>query len=125
MYPRDSYLASWSHAAESGTVPIAPAGTALSRKTRGGKLCNFIARAAGGRTCRSPDSGSGRAVGRHQLKMRREEEKMKMVRRQFLHFAGAATAFFAPPYVVRAQAQAPRIGAPLRRLRRAVHAPAQ
>jgi len=37
---------------------------------------------------------------------------MKMVRRQFLHFAGAATAFFAPPYVVRAQAQAPRIGAP-------------
>ena len=50
---------------------------------------------------------------------------MKMVRRQFLHFAGAATAFFAPPYVVRAQAQAPRIGAPLRRLWRAVHAPAQ
>jgi aspartyl-tRNA(Asn)/glutamyl-tRNA(Gln) amidotransferase subunit A len=44
--------------------------------------------------------------------MRREEEKMKMVRRQFLHFAGAATAFFAPPYVVRAQAQAPRIGGP-------------
>jgi len=37
---------------------------------------------------------------------------MKMVRRQFLHFAGAATAFFASPYVVRAQAQAPRIGAP-------------
>ena len=37
---------------------------------------------------------------------------MKMVRRQFLHFAGAATAFFAPPYVVRAQAQAPRIGGP-------------
>ena len=38
-------------AAGSGTVPIAPAGTALSRKTRGGKCCNFIARAAGGRTC--------------------------------------------------------------------------
>ena len=37
---------------------------------------------------------------------------MKMVRRQFLHFAGAATAFFASPYVVRAQAQAPRISAP-------------
>ena len=37
---------------------------------------------------------------------------MKMVRRQFLHFAGAATAFFAPPYVVRAQAQPPRNGAP-------------
>ena len=37
---------------------------------------------------------------------------MKMVRRQLLHFAGAATAFFAPPYVVRAQAQAPRIGGP-------------
>ena len=37
---------------------------------------------------------------------------MKVVRRQFLHFAGAATAFIASPYVVRAQAQAPRIGAP-------------
>ena len=37
---------------------------------------------------------------------------MKMVRRQFLHFAGAATALLASPYVVRAQAQAPRIGAP-------------
>ena len=37
---------------------------------------------------------------------------MKMVRRQFLHFAGAATAFSPSAYVVRAQAQAPRISAP-------------
>jgi hypothetical protein len=35
-----------------------------------------------------------------------------MVRRQFAHFAGAATAFFAPPYVVRSQAQARKIGVP-------------
>ena len=33
-----------------------------------------------------------------------------MVRRQFLHLADAATALFAAPYVVRAQAQAPKIG---------------
>ena len=35
---------------------------------------------------------------------------MQMVRRQFLHFAGAATALFASPYLVRAQA--PKIGVP-------------
>jgi len=35
-----------------------------------------------------------------------------MVRRRFLHLAGAATAFLASPYVARAQQQAPRIGAP-------------
>ena len=39
-----------------------------------------------------------------------EEEKMNMVRRQFLHLADAATALFAAPYVVRAQGQAPKIG---------------
>ena len=37
---------------------------------------------------------------------------MQMVRRQFLHLAGAATALFASPYLVRAQEQAPKIGAP-------------
>ncbi len=37
---------------------------------------------------------------------------MKMVRRQFLHFAGAATAFLASPYVVRAQEQTPKVGMP-------------
>src|SRR5215831_18580352 len=37
---------------------------------------------------------------------------MQMVRRQFLHLAGAATALFASPYLVRAQGQAPKIGAP-------------
>jgi aspartyl-tRNA(Asn)/glutamyl-tRNA(Gln) amidotransferase subunit A len=36
---------------------------------------------------------------------------MKMVRREFLHFAGAAT-FFASPYVVRAQDQKPNVGMP-------------
>jgi aspartyl-tRNA(Asn)/glutamyl-tRNA(Gln) amidotransferase subunit A len=40
----------------------------------------------------------------------REEEKMKIVRRQFLHFAAASTAVFASPYVVRAQEQASKIG---------------
>ena len=42
---------------------------------------------------------------------------MKMVRRQFLHLAGAATALLASPYVVRAQQQAPRTGAPPRSAR--------
>jgi len=37
---------------------------------------------------------------------------MQIVRRQFLHLAGAATALFASPYLVRAQGQAPKIGAP-------------
>ena len=37
---------------------------------------------------------------------------MQMVRRQFLHFAGAATALFASPYLVRGQEQAPKIGVP-------------
>src|SRR5262245_40447816 len=36
---------------------------------------------------------------------------MQMVRRQFLHLAGAATALFASPYLVRAQEQAPKSGA--------------
>src|SRR5262249_30313851 len=40
---------------------------------------------------------------------------MNMVRRRFLHLAGAATAFLASPYVVRAQQQALGIGAPPRR----------
>ena len=40
------------------------------------------------------------------------EEKMQMVRRRFLHFAGAATALFASPCLVRAQEQAPKIGLP-------------
>jgi aspartyl-tRNA(Asn)/glutamyl-tRNA(Gln) amidotransferase subunit A len=40
----------------------------------------------------------------------RLRSKMKIVRRQFLHLAGAATAFFASPYVARAQEQAPKIG---------------
>src|SRR5215469_9848679 len=40
------------------------------------------------------------------------EEKMQMARRQFLHFAGAATALFASPCLVRAQEQAPKIGLP-------------
>jgi aspartyl-tRNA(Asn)/glutamyl-tRNA(Gln) amidotransferase subunit A len=44
--------------------------------------------------------------------MHDEEEKMKMVRRQFLHFAGATTAVFASPYVVRAQEQTPKVGMP-------------
>ena len=35
---------------------------------------------------------------------------MKIVRRQFLHFAAASTAVFASPYVVRAQEQASKIG---------------
>ena len=42
-----------------------------------------------------------------------EEDKMKMVRRQFLHLAGAATALFA--YVVRASTSAldpARVGSP-------------
>ena len=42
---------------------------------------------------------------------------MKMVRRRFLHLAGAATALLASPYVVRAQQQAPRTGAPPRSAR--------
>jgi aspartyl-tRNA(Asn)/glutamyl-tRNA(Gln) amidotransferase subunit A len=37
---------------------------------------------------------------------------MKFSRRKFLHIAGAATALIASPYVVRAHAQAPRIGVP-------------
>ena len=37
---------------------------------------------------------------------------MQIARRQFLHFAGAATALFASPYVVRAQEQASKIGLP-------------
>ena len=37
---------------------------------------------------------------------------MKIVRRQFLSIAGAATALFASPYVVRAQQPAPKVGAP-------------
>src|SRR5437868_1649271 len=40
----------------------------------------------------------------------REEEKMNMVRRQFLHLAAASTAVFASPYLVRAQEQASKIG---------------
>jgi aspartyl-tRNA(Asn)/glutamyl-tRNA(Gln) amidotransferase subunit A len=36
---------------------------------------------------------------------------MQMVRRRFLHLAGAATALLASPYVVQAQQQAPRTGA--------------
>jgi aspartyl-tRNA(Asn)/glutamyl-tRNA(Gln) amidotransferase subunit A len=40
----------------------------------------------------------------------REEEKMNMVRRQFLHLAAASTAAFASPYLVRAQEQASKIG---------------
>src|SRR5262245_63716139 len=40
---------------------------------------------------------------------------MQMVRRRFLHLAGAATALLASPYVVRAQQQAPGIGAPPQR----------
>src|SRR5215831_16479619 len=43
------------------------------------------------------------------------EEKMQMVRRRFLHFAGAATALFASPCLVRAQEQAPKIALPLPR----------
>ena len=35
---------------------------------------------------------------------------MQIVRRQCLHLAGAATALFASPYLVRAQGQAPKIG---------------
>ena len=34
---------------------------------------------------------------------------MKIMRRQFLRFVGAATALFASPYVVRAQGQPPNI----------------
>jgi aspartyl-tRNA(Asn)/glutamyl-tRNA(Gln) amidotransferase subunit A len=37
---------------------------------------------------------------------------MQMARRQFLHFAGAATVLFASPCLVRAQEQAPKIGLP-------------
>src|SRR4051812_48619608 len=37
---------------------------------------------------------------------------MKIVRRQLLHLAGAAAAFFASPYVVRAQEQVSKIGVP-------------
>ena len=37
---------------------------------------------------------------------------MQMVRRRFLHLAGAATALLASPYVARAQQQAPGSGAP-------------
>ena len=37
---------------------------------------------------------------------------MQIVRRQFLHFAGAATALLASPYIVRAQQQASKIGLP-------------
>ena len=60
-------------------------------------------------------SSSGRAVGGLGDEMlgcapHREEEKMNMVRRQFLHLAAASTAVFASPYVVRAQEQAPKIG---------------
>ena len=41
---------------------------------------------------------------------------MQMVRRRFLHLAGAATALLASPYVVRAQQQAPGVvGPPTRR----------
>ena len=43
---------------------------------------------------------------------RREEKKMEIVRRQFLHLAGSATALFASPYVVQAQEQAPKLGVP-------------
>src|SRR6266851_837916 len=37
---------------------------------------------------------------------------MKLPRRQFFRLAGAATALFASPYVLRAQAQSPKVGAP-------------
>ena len=37
---------------------------------------------------------------------------MQIVRRQFLHFAGAAAALLASPYVVRAQEQASKIRLP-------------
>ena len=40
---------------------------------------------------------------------------MKIVRREFLHFAGAATALLASQYVVRAQVPAPKRGMPPQR----------